>query len=330
MASKQCGKGDYAFVLKPYQRLYPFKGSWYRNNGLCQHYVDVGRGNPMVMVHGNPTWSFYYRKLMERFLKEYRVITPDHIGMGRSEKPDDSEYEFTLKRRIDDLERLMKNLGIEKNVTLVVHDWGGYIGLGWALRKPSRISRIVILNTAAFRMPRGMKLPWELWVVKNVPGISDISVKGFNAFAGLATKRAVQNPMPENVKRAYLAPYNNWKNRLAVLRFVQDIALKPSDRSYKEFKWIDRNLGQLKEKPMLICWGMKDFVFNKRILREWTDRFPRAKVKRFKDGGHYVLEDKPKEIISEMEEFFKSCASKTHASLERSSKNKNPIGGKKR
>lgn len=264
------------------------------------------------MVHGNPTWGFYYRRLMDRFRNDYRIIVPDHIGMGRSEKPDDSQYDFTLKRRIDDLERLMKHLEVERNVTLVVHDWGGYIGLGWALRKPSRISRVVILNTAAFMIPRDMKLPWELWVVRNVPGVSDIAVRKFNAFAGMATKMAVQSPMPENVRRAYVAPYDNWDNRLAVLRFVQDIAVKPKDPSYKEFKWIDRNLSRLKGKPLLICWGLKDFVFTERVLKEWKDRFPKARIKRFKDGGHYVLEDKPKEIIREMEQFF----------------DKNPLGGK--
>ena len=303
-AKTPCGNEDYTFDLEPFKRIYPFKSRWYRNSGFCQHYLDEGKGKPMVMVHGNPTWSFYYRRLIERFRKDYRVVVPDHIGMGMSEKPGDDRYKYTLKTRIDDLERLMDKVGFEKDVTLVVHDWGGYIGIGWALRKPSRIARVVALNTAAFRVPRGMKIPLQLWVIKNLPGISNIAVQGFNAFAGQATKQGVVHPMPPNVKKGYLAPYDNWDHRRSVLRFVQDIAVGKRDESYPEFKWIDRNLNRLVGKPMLICWGMQDFVFNRRILKEWKKRFPKADYHKYKDGGHYILEDKGKAVGDAMEEFF--------------------------
>ena len=123
-------------------------------SGLNLHYLDEGQGEPVVMVHGNPTWSFYYRRLVERLSPAYRTVVPDHIGCGYSDKPDDARYAYTLASRVDDLEALLDDLGIDRNVTLVMHDWGGMIGMTYAARHPERIARLVVMNTAAFHMPR--------------------------------------------------------------------------------------------------------------------------------------------------------------------------------
>src|SRR5205823_3246531 len=109
---------------------------------------------PVVMLHGNPTWSFYYRNLVLSLRDSYRTIVPDHIGCGLSDKPDDSRYRYTLESRVTDLEALLEHLGVTCDITLVVHDWGGMIGLAYAVRHPERIRRLVILNTGAFHLPR--------------------------------------------------------------------------------------------------------------------------------------------------------------------------------
>ncbi len=121
--------------------------------GLRYHYLDEGQGEPVVMVHGNPSWSFYYRHLVEALRDNHRCIVPDHIGCGLSDKPDDARYEYTLSRRAADLEALLDHLGIEGPLTLVMHDWGGMIGMTYATRHPERIARLVVLNTAAFHLP---------------------------------------------------------------------------------------------------------------------------------------------------------------------------------
>jgi haloalkane dehalogenase len=105
--------------------LYPFESHFIDRNGLNYHYLDEGQGDPIVMVHGNPSWSFYYRNLASKLKESYRVIVPDHIGCGLSDKPDSTSYSFTLQERVDDLEALLDTLDIKKNITLVVHDWGG-------------------------------------------------------------------------------------------------------------------------------------------------------------------------------------------------------------
>jgi haloalkane dehalogenase len=262
---------------------------------LRLHYLDEGRGEPVVMLHGNPTWSFYYRNLVLALRDSYRCVVPDHIGCGLSDKPGDSQYEYSLRRRADDVESLLDHLRIRENITLALHDWGGMIGMVYATRHPERIKRIVILNTAAFRLSSGKHLPWSLSLFRNTP-LGPFLVRGLNAFCCGAAHYCVTRPMPKEVRAAYLAPYDSWRNRIAVLRFVQDIPLRPGDRSYDLILEVENNLTRLENIPMLICWGEKDFVFDEHFLVEWQKRFPKAEVHRFPDAGHYVLEDVGEEI----------------------------------
>jgi len=133
-----------------WQHLYPFTSRFIERGGLKYHYLDEGCGEPVLMVHGNPTWSFYFRTLIKALSNTYRVIAPDHIGCGLSDKPNLDRYDYRLKSRIDDLTDLIARLDLKEKVTLVLHDWGGAIGLAAALRRPEQIGRLVIFNTAAF------------------------------------------------------------------------------------------------------------------------------------------------------------------------------------
>jgi haloalkane dehalogenase len=293
-----------AFDPQAYRDLYPFENHWLTVNGQRMHFVDEGQGETLVMVHGNPTWSFYYRNLIQALRDRYRCIAVDHVGCGLSDKPGDDEYEYTLRRRIDDLEAFLDQSGLHENVTLVGHDWGGMIGTACALRKPQRFRRLVLFNTAAFGLPPAKHLPVRLWLIRNLRLFAPLAVRGLNMFAWAATWMAVAGHMPSRVRAAYLAPYDSWANRIATLRFVQDIPLHPKDPSYDTVQWVDQNLHRLADRPTLIGWGMKDFVFDEHFLNEWRRRMPDARVHTFPDAGHYVLEDAGKQIAKIVQDFL--------------------------
>lgn len=278
--------------------LYPFAEHWLElSPGVRMHYVDEGpREGPVVlMLHGNPTWSFYWRRLIAALRTTHRVIAPDHIGCGKSDKPDDHRYSYRLARRIDDVERLVDALQL-RDVTLMVHDWGGMIGMGWADRHPELVTRLVLLNTAAFGLPPSKRMPASLWLARNT-GVGAVLVRGLNAFARGATRLCVtRRPLSEEVRAGLIAPYDSWANRRAVLRFVQDIPLRPGDPGFEIVSGVGERVGQFDDRPVLICWGARDFVFDDHFLRVWQQKLPHAEVHRFADAGHYVLEDAGEEI----------------------------------
>jgi haloalkane dehalogenase len=284
--------------------LFPFKRNYLSRHGLKYHYLDEGTGEPVVMVHGNPSWSFYYRNLVTALSANYRCIVPDHIGCGLSDKPDDIDYEYTLKNRIDDLEALLDSLAVKEKITLVVHDWGGMIGMGYAARYPERIKRLVILNTSAFHLPKTKKFPLALWICRNTL-LGTLLVRGLNAFSAVASYIGVKRkPMPKDVRKAYVAPFNSWKNRISTLRFVQDIPLFKSDKNYQLVSDIDKSLQHFQKIPTIICWGLKDFVFDKHFLDVWKEKMPHAKINEFADCGHYILEDAGEQVIPLIETFM--------------------------
>jgi haloalkane dehalogenase len=286
-------------------KSFPFKRNFINRNGHQYHYVNEGQGSPVVMVHGNPSWSFYYRNLVTELSENHQCIVPDHIGCGLSDKPSDEGYDYTLVNRIDDLVALLDHLDVKENITLVVHDWGGMIGMGYAARYPERIKRLVVLNTGAFHLPKTKKLPPALWLGRNTFA-GTLLVRGFNAFSSVASYIGVKRqPMSKDIRQAYVAPFNSWKNRISTLRFIQDIPLKPGDRNYQLVAEISDSLEQFNKLPMLICWGLKDFVFDKYFLAEWQQRFPDAKVHAFDDCGHYILEDASEEVVPLINNFLK-------------------------
>jgi haloalkane dehalogenase len=268
------------------------------------HYLDEGRGPPVVMLHGNPTWSFYYRHLVLRLCDRYRCVVPDHVGCGPSDKPPESRYPYTLERRVQDLTALLDHLRLDRDVTLVLHDWGGMIGMAWATRFPERVKRLVVLNTAAFPLPAAKRLPLSLWVGRNT-ALGAGLIRGLNLFCRLAARWCVvRRPLPPAVRRMYLAPYDSWANRIAVLRFVQTIPLKDGDPGYDIVAATERGLAALRDRPALVCWGMRDFVFDRHFLAEWERHFAAAEVHRYEDAGHYVLEDAGEEVGRRVEEFL--------------------------
>jgi haloalkane dehalogenase len=285
-------------------KYYPFAGHYLDLDGLRLHYLDEGSGEPVVMLHGNPTWSFYYRNLVLALRGRYRCIVPDHIGCGLSDKPGDERYAYTLEQRVSDLERLLDKLKIGSGVTLVLHDWGGMIGMSFAVRNPGRIRRLVILNTAAFHLPKEKRFPLALRICRDTL-LGALLVRGLNAFSLAASLVGCKkNPMPRELRRAYRLPYDTWQNRIATLRFVQDIPLTPGDRGYQMVSDTEKGLTAFRNLPIALFWGEKDFVFDRTFLAQWVRRFPKAEVHSYPDAGHYILEDMKDEVIPLVEEFL--------------------------
>ncbi len=286
-----------------FKQEYPFDHRYARVNGWNLHYFDVGAGEPVVMVHGNPTWSFFYRNLAKRLSGGFRCLAPDHIGCGLSDKP--QKYPYTLDNHIDNLaawlDQALPPSGEDGGkFNLIVHDWGGPIGIGFAVRHPERIRRIVVLNTSAFTAGA---MPWRITLCR-VPWLGQALVRGLNAFAGLATRLTTLKPLPKAVRKGFLLPYGSWANRVAVHRFVQDIPLRQRGATYARFVDTDARLpSALAGKPMLVQWGMRDWCFTPYFLRLWRERFPDAEVDEYV-AGHYLLEDAGDEIAARVRSFL--------------------------
>lgn len=286
--------------------LYPFKSHFETIGGHQYHYVEEGDGEPVVMLHGNPTWSFYYRELIQKLSPYFHCLAPDHIGCGYSDKPNDALYNYTFEQRVHDLEVFLELKGITQNIHLILHDWGGIIGMAYAHRHPKSIKKIVILNTAAFHLPKTKRFPRVLWFTRTWAGA--FLVRAFNAFAYLATIEGVKRiRLPKDVRKGLTAPYDSWKNRIATLRFVQDVPLKPDDPGYGMITEMQEHLSQFRNTPTLIAWGMKDVVFDRHFLKTWMHYLPEARIHKFEDSGHYILEDQQEAIGKLVLDFFNEC-----------------------
>jgi len=284
---------------------YPFTPQSISINGHSYSYLDEGQGEVIVMLHGNPTWSFFYRNLAALLGKQYRVIVPDHLGCGFSDKPQD--YPYTLADHIENVQTLLARLDID-SFSLVVHDWGGAIGMGVAVANPGRIQAMVVMNTAAFRSKR---IPLRISLCRT-PYLGALLVRGLNGFARAATFMAVTKTMNADIIRGYLAPYDSWANRIAVHRFVRDIPLTGNDQSWPTLAAIEKGLETLREKPTLILWGGADFCFTRHFFDEWVRRFPGAESRYFPDAGHYLLEDAFDQVAPLISTFFDTNLPQTH------------------
>lgn len=275
---------------------YPFQSHFMPIEKNQYHYVDEGNGEVILMLHGNPTWSFFYRNLAKHFSKTHRVIVPDHMGCGLSDKPQD--YEYTLKHHVDNICLLVEKLKI-KNITLVVHDWGGAIGMGLATRHPELIKKMVVMNTAAFR---SIEIPARINILRNPVG--EWFIRQFNGFAGPATFMATKKGLNPLVKKGFILPYDNFETRIATAKFVQDIPMNDSHPTYHTLKEIEEKLTTIKA-PVLLLWGEKDFCFTMSFQKKWLQFFPEARAVTYPLAGHYLIEDEKEAVISEIEKFLK-------------------------
>ena len=294
-------------IRQGWQALYPYESHSMTIGGFRYNYVDEGPTEPdgvdrptLICVHGNPTWSFFFRGVVNAFRDKYRVIAVDQIGCGKSEKPGIDKYPYTTARRADDLIELITKLGL-KNCVLVAHDWGGAVGMCAATQIPDVFSKIILMNTASYlndRVPKRIRLC-------HIPVLKRIMLQGLNVFPIAATTMATAKGLSDDVKAGLLAPYDSWSNRIAVCEFVQDIPVSPKHRSYQTFVDMMKRLPVFKDKPVALIWGVKDWCFPPEIfLEEYLKYYPNAFVHKIEDAGHYLLEDSLDETVAAMREFL--------------------------
>jgi cis-3-alkyl-4-acyloxetan-2-one decarboxylase len=283
-----------------WEKEYPFADHWLDLGEERLHYVDEGRveeASTLLFLHGNPTWSFYWRHLIQWFNHTHRCVAPDHMGCGLSDKP--QVYPYTLAQHIANARSLVHHLDL-RDIVRCLHDWGGAIGMGLAAQIPDRIKGFVIFNTAAFPSRR---MPLSIGLCR-LPGFGAFAIRGLNAFVRGALVRGARKPLSAEGKAGYLAPYASWDDRIANLRFVQDIPMSAGHESWSTLQEVERGLGRFASHPMLLCWGRHDFVFNDQFMHEWQRRFPKSETQYFENAGHFVVEDARNEIIGAMKNFL--------------------------
>jgi len=273
------------------------------------HYVDEGPRDapPVVMVHGNPTWGYLYRRFIEAVTGAgYRAVVMDHLGFGRSDKPDRAEL-YEVPRHADRCDALLESLDL-RDATIVVQDWGGPIGLAWAARHAERVRSLVILNTFCHRPPGKVAMPLPLKLFRT-PGVGEVMVKGFHAFVRLflfGQGTVHSDRLGPNERAAYLAPHPTWASRTPILVFPREIPADSTGRVADFTAGVhDRLVPAFREKPVLIAWPMKDTAFGADILEDlWLPDFPHAEVIRVEDAGHYIQEDAHEIVIPQLLDFL--------------------------
>lgn len=290
---------------------WPYKPRWFDTAQGRMHYIDEGPQGapPVVMVHGNPTWGYLYRRFIRALTESgFRAIALDHLGFGRSDKPDDASI-YTIPEHANRCEALLESLDLQ-GATLVVQDWGGPIGLAWAARHPERVSALFILNTFFQRPVKKVPLPFLLHLFRT-PVVGEILVKGMHAFVrGFLFRAGLNDPgrLTESDKFAYLAPHPTWSSRTGILAFPRQIPSGP-EGNISDFVAAEneRLVASFADKPVKIVWPMKDVAFSPETLDGmWLKHFPEAEVTRIAEAGHFIQEDAHEKVIPELINFIAS------------------------
>ena len=250
-------------------------------------YVEAGSGSPVLFVHGNPTWSWMFRGAMAALAGSHRCVAVDHVGMGRSDKP--ADYAYRLDRHAENLLALVRHLDLT-GITLVVHDWGGPIGLLAAVREPGRFSKLVISNTAAFRSDR---MPWQIGLARSPVG--GLLVRGPNLFVRGLMRQGVVDPakITPEARRGYLWPYGSWADRVALHRFVQDVPTTPDHPSWPHLEEVEEGIVVADGQADPAAVGRAGLVLRAAVSgRSSRRRMPWAETVAL-PAGHLVMEDEP-------------------------------------
>ncbi len=279
---------------------YPFEPRHFEVSAGRLHYVDEGSGQPLVMIHGNPTWSFLYRHLIKRLRSEYRCIAVDHLGFGLSDKPRD--WSYLPEDHAKNLAALIEGLGL-KDITLVLQDWGGPIGLSYAVAHPENVGRIVLMNTWAWPVNRDL----HFVAFSSFMGgpIGRMLIRRYNFFAQTILRQAFgdKSKLSDAAHEHYLHPLAIPEDRKGCLVFPKQIVASTP--------WLGRlwsNISALSGKPKLFVWGMKDIAFREKELKRWERAFPEARSIRLSTVGHFVQEEAPNELAEALLSFLKETA----------------------
>ena len=281
---------------------FPFAPHYVELASFPMHYVDVGKGDPMILLHGDPTWGYLYRRFLPPLATRARCIVPDHMGMGKSGVPA-VPYPYRLRHHIDNLEALVLTLGLN-DITLAAHDWGGPVGLGVAIRHPRRIKRLILMNTWAFAEWPGGPLPRLIEIIRSPRGEAFIMGKNGYVRPALVGTTACPDHLTETVMEAYLAPFPTPESRRALLCWSRDIPVTADDPSYAEMQQIEDGLAQFRHIPVLLVWGMQDPVLPPLVLRRWQQLYPHATTHELEEASHFLQEDAPERIVQAIAQFL--------------------------
>ena len=272
---------------------YAFAPHYEEVDGLRLHYVDEGEGRPIVCFHGEPTWAYLYRKMVGPLVSAgHRVVCPDYPGFGRSDKPTDRQW-YTYDRHVQHMSDLLAQIDV-REATVVVQDWGGPIGLRWAVENPDRVARVVIMNTGLFAgQVNEAFMAWRNFAERN----PDLPV-------AFVIKSATATDVPEEILSAYEAPWPNAESKAGVAMFPLLVPTEPDAAGAAEMRSVQEQLGSW-DKPTLVCFSDSDPIFTPKAGQRFVDLIPGAEELRVIEGGaHFLQEDRGEAIAAEINRFL--------------------------
>jgi haloalkane dehalogenase len=262
-------------------------------DGLRMHYLDEGSGDPVVCFHGEPTWSYLYRKMIGPLIAaRHRVVAPDYAGFGRSDKPTERDW-YTYDRHVEYVSRLLEQLDLSE-ATVVVQDWGGPIGLRWAVENDERVARLVILNTGLFAgQVNEAFMAWRNFAERN----PDLPV-------GFIIQGATKTEVPQEIVDAYEAPWPNAESKAGVAQFPLLVPTSEDAPGVAEMNAARERLASW-DKPALVCFSDSDPIFPPKAGQRFVDLIPGARELRVIEGAaHFLQEDKGEEIAAAINELI--------------------------
>jgi haloalkane dehalogenase len=272
---------------------YGFEPHYVEVDGLRLHYLDEGEGAPIVCFHGEPTWSYLYRKMIPPLVAGgHRVIAPDFAGFGRSDKPTDRSW-YTYDRHVELMTSLLEQVDV-RGATAVVQDWGGPIGLRWATENPDRVDRLVIMNTGLFAgQVNEAFLAWRDFAERN----PDLPV-------GFVIQSATATEVPQEVVDAYEAPWPDAASKAGAAQFPLLVPIRESDPGVAEMNEARERLSRW-EGPVLVCFSDSDPIFTPKAGQRFVDQIPGARDLVVIEGAaHFLQEDKGEQIAAEINRFL--------------------------
>lgn len=286
-----------------FEGTFPFEARYRQvSDDVRLHYVEEGSGAPVLMLHGNPTWSYLYRRFIRPVAAAgFRAMAVDHMGFGRSDRPAGHER-YTLRSHVDNLLAFIRGLDL-RDLTLVMQDWGGPIGFGAAVEEPDRVARLVIMNTGVGVFPSGTPMPFHEPFKQR--GLGEMLALGGNMFV----EAMFGGMRPENatplVAEAYRAPFPDYYSRVPILAFARDVPVGQDHPTAPYIAEIVAEIPKL-ERPTLVAWGMRDRVFPPMLLEFWRSVYPHAEVLELPEGRHYIQEDEPEAITDRLIRFLQA------------------------
>lgn len=277
------------------REIYPFTSHYFNVNGEHLHFIDEGKGEIILFVHGTPSWSFDFRHLIKALRSKFRCVAIDHIGFGLSSKP--REYDYSTLNHANTLEKFIKDRGL-KSITLVAHDFGGPIGLSVAIKNPTLFKRLIILNSWLW----SSELEPEFIKFKQIlkSPLLPILYRYFNfSPAYLLPKSYGDRKIDKRTLQFYTRPFPNSKERFGPLAFAKSLL---NDQAWFEDLWNNRK--SISALPTLLIWGLKDPFVTEKYLRKFEEGFSDCEVIEIQGCGHFPQEEQPDHVLSGITKFL--------------------------